>query len=108
MRVQLASLIGFSIRHSTFINKDLENPGLLGSLIDGLRDKQEKVRKFSMAALGQLLFYTSFRNEHNEDCNPPECPSKDIKFSSGWQVCSLPYAISSTSISYAFPRFVFP
>ncbi|KAF7119937.1 hypothetical protein RHSIM_Rhsim13G0005700 [Rhododendron simsii] len=87
LRIQLASLIGLSIRHSTFINKDLENSGLLGSLIDGLRDKQEKVRKFSMAALGQLQFYTSTRNEHNEDCNLPECPSKDIKFLSGWQVC---------------------
>ncbi|KAI8522616.1 hypothetical protein RHMOL_Rhmol13G0009900 [Rhododendron molle] len=42
LHVQLASLIGSSIQHSTSINKDLENSGLLGSLIDGLRDKQEK------------------------------------------------------------------
>ena len=86
LRVQLASLIGLLIRHSTFIDDDLANSGILGSLTDSLRDKQEKVRRFSMAALGELLFYISTQNEHNKDSNPPESPSKDSRFASGWQV----------------------
>lgn len=89
LRVQLASLIGLLIRHSTFIEDDLANSGILGSLTDGLRDKQEKVRRFSMAALGELLFYISTQNEHCKDnSNPPESPSKDNRSASGWQVSS--------------------
>ncbi|KAJ4844679.1 hypothetical protein Tsubulata_018297 [Turnera subulata] len=86
LRVQLASLIGLLIRHSTFIDDDLANSGILGSLVDGLRDKQEKVRRFSMAALGELLFYISTQNELNRDNNPPESPSKDARPALGWQV----------------------
>ncbi|XP_052191599.1 serine/threonine-protein kinase RUNKEL [Diospyros lotus] len=86
LRLQLASLMGLLIRHATFINDDLSNSGILGSLTDGLRDKQEKVRRFSMAALGELLFYISTQNEQSKDNNPPESPSKDGRFSSGWQV----------------------
>ncbi|KAL2534582.1 Protein kinase family protein with ARM repeat domain [Abeliophyllum distichum] len=85
LRVQLSSLIGLLIRHSTFIGNDLANSGILGALTDGLRDKQEKVRRFSMAALGELLFYISTLDE-NRDNNPQESPSKDIRPSSGWQV----------------------
>ncbi|KAL6959067.1 non-specific serine,threonine protein kinase [Sarracenia purpurea var. burkii] len=87
LRVQLASLMGLLIRHSNFIDDDLANSGILASLTDGLRDKQDKVRRFSMAALGELLFYISTQNEH-KDSNPPESPSKDSRFSSGWQVSS--------------------
>ncbi|EXB74817.1 Serine/threonine-protein kinase ULK4 [Morus notabilis] len=86
LRIQLASLIGLLIRHSTFIEDSLANSGILGSLTDGLRDKQEKVRRFSMAALGELLFYLSTQNEHTKDKNPLESPSKDTRSSAGWQV----------------------
>ncbi|XP_052312495.1 serine/threonine-protein kinase RUNKEL isoform X2 [Populus trichocarpa] len=86
LRVQLASLIGLLIRHSTFIEDDLANSGILGSLTDGLRDKQEKVRRFSMAALGELLFYISTQNDQSKDNNPPESPSKDSRSTFGWQV----------------------
>ncbi|OMO98399.1 hypothetical protein COLO4_13939 [Corchorus olitorius] len=86
LRVQLASLIGLLIRHSTFIDDDLASSGILGALTDGLRDWQEKVRRFSMAALGELLFYISTQNEHARDNNPLESPSKDNKPVSGWQV----------------------
>ncbi|GAV63396.1 Pkinase domain-containing protein [Cephalotus follicularis] len=86
LRVQLASLIGLLIRHSTFIENDLANSGILGSLTDGLRDKQEKIRRFSMAALGELLFYISTQNEQMRDNNPQESPSKDNRPTSGWQV----------------------
>lgn len=86
LRVQLASLTGLLIRHSTFIEDDLANSGILGSLTDGLRDKQEKVRRFSMAALGELLFYISTQSEHTRDNNALESPSKDTRSISGWQV----------------------
>ena len=59
--------------------------GILGSLADGLRDKQEKVRRFSMAALGELLFYISTQIDH-ADNNPVESPSKESRSTSGWQV----------------------
>ncbi|KAK6122626.1 hypothetical protein DH2020_043625 [Rehmannia glutinosa] len=86
LRVQLSSLIGLLIRHSTFIGDDLANSGILGALIDGLRDRQEKVRRFSMAAMGELLFYISTLNDPARDNNPQESPSKDSRPSSNWQV----------------------
>ncbi|KAE9599015.1 putative non-specific serine/threonine protein kinase [Lupinus albus] len=86
LRVQLASLIGLLIRHSTFVDDSLAKSGILGSLTDGLRDMQEKVRRFSMAALGELLFYISTQNTDCRDNNPLESPLKDNKTSVGWQV----------------------
>lgn len=91
LRVQLASLIGLLIRHSTFIGDDLASSGILGSLTDGLRDKQEKVRRFSMAALGELLFYISTQSEQSRESNLLESPSKDSRSTFGWQVSFLPY-----------------
>lgn len=94
LRVQLTSLIGLLIRHSTSIDDDLASSDILGSLKDGLRDRQEKVRRFSMAALGELLFYISTQNDHAKDNIPPESPSKDSRSTSGWQVRF--YVISKT------------
>lgn len=86
LRVQLASLIGLLIRHSTFVDDSLANSGILGSLTDGLRDRQEKVRRFSMAALGELLFYISTQSADSRDNTPLESPSKDNRTAHGWQV----------------------
>ncbi|CAA0834795.1 Protein kinase family protein with ARM repeat domain [Striga hermonthica] len=86
LRVQLSSLIGLLIRHSTFIGDDLANSGILGALTDGLRDRQEKVRRFSMAAMGELIFYISTLSDPARDNNPQESPSKDSRPSSSWQV----------------------
>ncbi|KAK7303170.1 hypothetical protein RJT34_14072 [Clitoria ternatea] len=86
LRVQLASLIGLLIRHSTFVDDSLANSGILGALTDGLRDRQEKVRRFSMAALGELLFYISTQNADCRDNNQLETPSKDTRTTCGWQV----------------------
>ncbi|KAF8017046.1 hypothetical protein BT93_H2299 [Corymbia citriodora subsp. variegata] len=87
LRVQLASLIGLLIRHCTFIEDDLSNSGILGSLTDSLGDRQEKVRRFSMAALGELLFYISTQNEQKENM-PSESPSKENRstITPTWQV----------------------
>lgn len=96
LRVQVASIIGLLIRHSTFIETDLAGSGIIGALTDGLRDKLEKVRRFSMAALGELLFYVSTQNEHGKDCSVLESPSKDNRSASGWQIPGSVIALVSS------------
>ncbi|KAH0931731.1 hypothetical protein HID58_008848 [Brassica napus] len=96
-RVQIASLIGLLIRHSTAIEDELANSGILDSLTNGLRDKHEKVRRFSMAALGELLFYISTQNEH-KDFKPTESPSKETRSTSGWQVSSALISLVSSML----------
>ncbi|KAL9659116.1 hypothetical protein QQ045_028206 [Rhodiola kirilowii] len=96
LRVQIASLIGLLVRHSTFIEYDLAHSGIIGSLTDGLRDRQEKVRRFSMAALGELLFYISTQDEQAKDNNPPESPSKDSRSAAGWQVSNALISLVSS------------
>ncbi|KAG5376616.1 hypothetical protein IGI04_041212 [Brassica rapa subsp. trilocularis] len=96
-RVQIASLIGLLIRHSTSIEDDLANSGILDSLTNGLRDKHEKVRRFSMAALGELLFYISTQNEH-KDFKPTESPSKEIRSASGWQVSNALISLVTSTL----------
>ncbi|XP_042391332.1 serine/threonine-protein kinase RUNKEL-like [Zingiber officinale] len=97
LRVQIASAMGLLIRHCTFIETELANSGIINSLMDGLRDKHDKVRRFSMAALGELLFYISTKNEHNcNDGDTVESPSKEIKATSCWQVTSSVIALVSS------------
>ncbi|KAL5995292.1 hypothetical protein ACLOJK_025350 [Asimina triloba] len=95
LHVQLASLIGLLIRHSTFIEPGLASSGIMGALTHGLRDKQEKERRFSMAALGELLFYISTQTEQAKDASALESPSKDSR-SSGWQVPSAVVVLVSS------------
>ncbi|KAG9457566.1 hypothetical protein H6P81_002074 [Aristolochia fimbriata] len=97
LRVQLASAIGMLIRHSTFIDTDLASSGIMGALTDGLRDKQEKVRRFSMAALGELLFYISTQSECNaREGNILESPSKESRPVCIWQVPNSLIALVSS------------
>uniref|UniRef100_A0A1D1ZBD0 Serine/threonine-protein kinase ULK4 n=1 Tax=Anthurium amnicola TaxID=1678845 RepID=A0A1D1ZBD0_9ARAE len=96
LRIQLASVIGLLIRHSTFIQVELATSGIIIALTNGLRDKQEKVRRFSMAALGELLFYISTLNDHNKDGNVLESPSKDNRSICGWQVSTSVIALVSS------------
>uniref|UniRef100_A0A0D3B1U8 non-specific serine/threonine protein kinase n=1 Tax=Brassica oleracea var. oleracea TaxID=109376 RepID=A0A0D3B1U8_BRAOL len=96
-RVQIASLIGLLIRHSTAIEDELANSGILDSLTNGLRDKHEKVRRFSMAALGELMFYISTQNEH-KDFKPTEFPSKETRSTSGWQVSGALISLVSSTL----------
>lgn len=87
LRAQLASVMALLIRHSTYIEADVANSGIVNALTDGLRDKQDKVRRFSMAALGELLFYISTQSDQDlKDSNALESPSKDSRSSTGWQV----------------------
>lgn len=87
LRVQIASVIGLLIRHSTVIEADLASSGIIGALTNGLRDKLDKLRRFCMAALGELLFYISTQGEQNgRDGNVLESPSKDHRPAAVWQV----------------------
>ncbi|KAK6784209.1 hypothetical protein RDI58_017663 [Solanum bulbocastanum] len=76
---QLVSLILLFIHHFTFLGNELANSGILGALTNGQRDRQEKVRRFSMAALGELLFYISTQKEHVRDNKTMESPAKDSR-----------------------------
>ncbi|XP_009405546.2 serine/threonine-protein kinase RUNKEL [Musa acuminata AAA Group] len=97
VRVQVASAMGLLIRHSTFIETELANSGIINSLMDGLRDKHDKVRRFSMAALGELLFYISTQNDHSaKDNNISESPSKESRSTSCWQVPNTVIALVSS------------
>lgn len=95
-RIQLVSLIGLLIRHSTDIQDDLVNSGIVSSLTDSLRDRQEKVRRYSMAALGELLFYISTQIDQPRDNKTTETQHKDSRSGTGWQV---PNALISQVVS---------
>ncbi|KAF6176628.1 hypothetical protein GIB67_034490 [Kingdonia uniflora] len=93
LRVQIASVIGLLIRHSTLIEDEVASSGLLVVLTHGVRDNHDKLRRFSMAALGELLFYISTQNGDN---SAAESPSKDGRSASGWQVPSAVIALVSS------------
>ena len=57
LQTQFAGIIGTLVRHATFIGEDVPKTGIIDSLTDALRDKHEAVRRKSMSALGELLFY---------------------------------------------------
>ncbi|PKA51007.1 Serine/threonine-protein kinase TIO [Apostasia shenzhenica] len=83
----IASLIGLLIRHSTYIEADLASSGILDALGHGLREKQDKTRRFCMAALGELMFYISTVKDSVEKDNcASESPSNDKRYSSSWKV----------------------
>ncbi|OAY82064.1 Serine/threonine-protein kinase RUNKEL [Ananas comosus] len=87
LRVQIASVMGLLIRHSTIIEAELANSGIINALVDGLRDKQDKLRRYCMAGLGELLFYISTQGDQNaKDSNALESPSKDSRSTASWQV----------------------
>lgn len=101
LRAQIASVVGLFIRHSTYIESELASSGIIDALVHGLRDKQDKVRRFSMAALGELLFYISTLSYTvGKDTFATESPSKD-KRSSGWQVSFF------NAINHLFSLFLF-
>lgn len=88
LRVQLVSVMGLLIRHATIIEDEVASSGIVSVLSDALRDKQEKVRRFAMAALGELLFYISTQSENSPKAVVGlESPAKDSRSSpSTWQV----------------------
>jgi serine/threonine-protein kinase ULK4 len=87
LRVQIASLMGLLIRYSTALDVDLASSGIFNALSDGLRDKHDKLRRFCMATLGELLFYISTQSDQDtKEINAQESPLKDNRAATSWQV----------------------
>jgi serine/threonine-protein kinase ULK4 len=59
IRIRLCSVIGLLIRHSTVIENELAESDICNQLIETMKDKNEKVRKKAIAALGEYLFYAA-------------------------------------------------
>lgn len=59
IKQRLWSIIGLLIRHATIIENDRAYLGICEALMEHVNDKNEKVRRKSMAALGEYLFYAA-------------------------------------------------
>ncbi|KAJ1283149.1 hypothetical protein BS78_03G106800 [Paspalum vaginatum] len=97
LRVQIASLMGLLIRYSTALDVELTGSGIFNALSDGLRDKHDKLRRFCMATLGELLFYISTQSEQDtKEINTQESPLKDNRSATSWQVPGAVIALVSS------------
>mmetsp|Transcript_18758 Transcript_18758/g.17894 ORF Transcript_18758/g.17894 Transcript_18758/m.17894 type:complete len:131 (+) Transcript_18758:1857-2249(+) len=59
IKINLCSVIGLLIRHSTVIENDLAESDICNQLIETMKEKNDKVRKKAIAALGEYLFYAA-------------------------------------------------
>lgn len=59
LKMRLCSILGQLVRHSTVIGNDVAESGLCQSLVETVKDKNEKVRRKAVASLGELLFYAA-------------------------------------------------
>lgn len=59
IRIRLCSVIGLLIRHSTVIDNEIAESDICAQLIEIMKDKNEKVRKKAIAALGEYMFYAA-------------------------------------------------
>ncbi|CAD7695464.1 unnamed protein product [Ostreobium quekettii] len=57
LKIRLLTVVGMFVRHATYIADAVAATPILDILTEALRDKNDKVRRRSMAALGELLFY---------------------------------------------------
>ncbi|GBG84170.1 hypothetical protein CBR_g38144 [Chara braunii] len=67
VRIKLVSVMGLLIRHATVIEDEFVGSGAVPMLTDVLRDKQDRVRRRAMAALGELLFYIATQHASHQD-----------------------------------------
>ncbi|MCO5574854.1 hypothetical protein L7F22_028647 [Adiantum nelumboides] len=94
LRIQVIFTMGLLIRHATLIEEDLASSGIITVLSEGLRDKQDKVRRCSMATLGELLFYIATQNEGSpRTASGSDAVAKESKSASAWQVPSTLVAL---------------
>ena len=59
LKTRICSIFGQMIRHATVIEPILATSGLTQSLCELLKDPNEKLKRKSMAALGEFLFYSA-------------------------------------------------
>jgi serine/threonine-protein kinase ULK4 len=70
IRIRLCSVIGLLIRHSTVIENEVAESEVCTQLIEAMKDKNEKVRRKAIAALGEYMFYaaTQLDDEQADPC----------------------------------------
>ena len=61
--MRLAGVLGLRVRHATFISEELAATGVVETLVEALRDKNERVRRRVAATLGELLFYVATQQQ---------------------------------------------
>mmetsp|Transcript_8196 Transcript_8196/g.16118 ORF Transcript_8196/g.16118 Transcript_8196/m.16118 type:complete len:1213 (+) Transcript_8196:4271-7909(+) len=68
LRARICSIIGQIVRHATVIETEVAQMGIGNLLADYVKDKNDKVRRRAMAALGEYLFYaaTQTDDEHSD------------------------------------------
>jgi len=59
LKARLCSIIGQLVRHSTVIGNEVAESGLAVLFCEVTKDKNEKVRRKSVASLGEFLFYAA-------------------------------------------------
>jgi len=71
IRVRVCSVIGLLIRHSTVIENDVAESEVCSVLVEVLlKERNEKVRRKAVAALGEFMFYaaTQLDDEQADPC----------------------------------------
>jgi serine/threonine-protein kinase ULK4 len=90
LKLRLATLLALLLRHTTFVTAALARGELLLGLTEALKDRSDKVRRRVMAALGELLFYITVRQQQARRLRPPSSagPSRPRHLHGGTRVHS--------------------
>lgn len=56
-KIALCTIIGLLLRHTTVVNNDLAKQGILSITTELVKDKNPKVKRRAIAALGEYIFY---------------------------------------------------
>lgn len=68
VKQRLCSVIGLLVRHSTVIDNELAESEVCSTLVEVMDEKNEKVRRRAIAALGEYMFYAATQlDEENYD-----------------------------------------
>ena len=59
IKSRLCSVVGLLIRHSTVIENELAESEICPQLVETMKEKNEKVRRKAIAALGEYMFYAA-------------------------------------------------
>lgn len=70
LRARLASVMGTLLRHATYISEELAQSGLAEALVEAVAERDERLKRRAMAALGELLFYVATQQQEQEQSSP--------------------------------------
>lgn len=66
VKARVCSILGQLLRHSTLINNELSQSGLFQALSEHIKDKNEKLSRKAIAALGEYLFYAATQMDESQ------------------------------------------